>query len=202
MAAINDNSNVRIISYNCRGWKSASNFVANLMNDCDICMIQEHWLLNEQLQSHNINDKFSSIAVSGMISTEFVAGRLFGGCAILYRKSLSMSITLLKTFSTRFCAALLAFPSLLILLICVYLPTNYGTSQSHDLYLEVLGELKGFIDTQTFDKVIIAGDFNADFNHRGVPCEYLVSLMDDLQLCAVDTLPVTILTLLMREMMV
>ena len=45
------NSNIRIISYNCRGWNSASNFVSNLMDDCDICLIQEHWLFKEQLIS-------------------------------------------------------------------------------------------------------------------------------------------------------
>ena len=66
------NSKIRIISYNCRGWKSASNFVFNLLNDCDICMIQEHWLFKEQLQSLNIGDEYSSTAVSGMVSTEFV----------------------------------------------------------------------------------------------------------------------------------
>ena len=137
------NSNIRIISYNCGGWISASNFVFNLLNDCDICMIQEHWLFKEQLQSLNISDQYFSTAVSGMVSTEFVAGRLFGGCAILYHKSLSKFI---KLISKRFRAISLTCSSMSILLICVYLPTNYGTSQNHDLYLEVLGELKGFID--------------------------------------------------------
>ena len=67
-----------------------------------------------------------------------------------------------------------------ILLICVYLPTNYGSSPSHDLYLEVLGELKGFIEAQVFDKVIVAGDFNVDFNHPSIACAYLQALMNDL----------------------
>ena len=88
------NSNIRIISYNCRGWNSASNFVSNLMDDCDICLIQEHWLFKEQLQNLNISDEFSSIAVSGMVTSEFVAGRPYGGCAIL---SLSSVIKTIKT---------------------------------------------------------------------------------------------------------
>ena len=121
-----------------------------------------------------------------MISTEFIAGRPFGGCAILYCKSLSKSISAIKTGSTRFCTISFTYSSISILMICVYLPTNYGTSQSHNLYLEVLGELKGFIDTQVFDNIIIAGDFNVDFSHPGVTCAYLHTLMNDLQLCAVD----------------
>ena len=71
------NSKIRIISYNCRGWKCTSNFVFNLLNDCDICLIQEHWLFKEQLQSLNISDEYSSTVVSGMVSTEFIAGRPF-----------------------------------------------------------------------------------------------------------------------------
>ena len=86
---------------------------------------------------------------------------LFRG-AILYCKSLSKFITTLKSISKRFCAISLTCSSMSILLICVYLSTNYGTSQSHDLYLEVLGKLKGFIDAQFFDKVIVACDFNVD----------------------------------------
>jgi hypothetical protein len=73
------------------------NFVQYLLNDCDICMIQEHWLFSEQLQSLNVSDEFSSIAVSGMFSTEFIAGRPFGGCAILYRNSRANFISTIKT---------------------------------------------------------------------------------------------------------
>jgi exonuclease III len=98
------------------------------------------------------------IAVSGMISTEFIAGRPFGGCAILYCKSLAKSINTIKTGSMRFCAISFTCHSISILMICVYPPTNYGTSQSQNLYLEVLRELKGFIDTQIFDKIVTAGD--------------------------------------------
>ena len=122
-----------------------------------------------------------------MVSTEFVTGQPFGGCTILYCKSLSKFISAVKTISTRFCAVSLACSSTSILLI--YLPTNYGTSQSHDFYLEALAELKSFTDTQVFDKLIIAGDFNVDFGHQGITCEYLLLLMNDLQLCAVYLLP-------------
>ena len=104
------NSKIRIISYNCRGWKSASNFVFNLLNDCDICMIQEHWLFKEQLQSLNISDEFSSTAVSGMVSTEFVAGRPFGGLPYFI---ISLSLNLLQLLS-RFKKILCNFTYLLL----------------------------------------------------------------------------------------
>ena len=132
------NSKIRIISYNCRGWKCTSNFIFNLLNDCEICLIQEHWLFKEQLQSLNISDEYSSTALSGMVSTEFVAGRPF--VAVPYFiVSLSLNLLQLLTQSSkRFCAISLTCSSMSILLICVYLPTNYRSSQSHDLYLEDL----------------------------------------------------------------
>ena len=115
-------------------------------------------------------------------------GRPFGGCAILYRKSLSQYVTVHKSISTRFCAMTITSPMQSLLLICVYLPTNYGTTQSYDQYLESLGELKDFIDSQVFDNIIIAGDFNVDFNHHSTSSEYLIRFMNDLQLCAVGVL--------------
>ena len=124
-----------------------------------------------------------------MVSTDFIAGWPFGGCAIHYHKSLSKLISTIKTLSSRFCALSLTCSSMSILLIWVYLPTNYGTSQSHDLYLEVLGDLKASLKaTQIFDKITIAGAFNVDFTHPGITCQYLHTLMRDLQLCAVDLL--------------
>ena len=98
---------VQIASYNCRGWKSAANYVNNLFNQCDICMLQEHWLTEEQLHLININDDFLSTGVSGMVSSDLITGRPYGGCAILFRKSLSALIVTLKTNSIRLIFVLL-----------------------------------------------------------------------------------------------
>ena len=73
-----------------------------------------------------------------------------------------------------------------ILLINVYLPTDYGTSDSHSDYLHSLGELEGFIDTQSFDHLVIAGDFNADFRRQGLHVQALKSFMNDNDLLAAD----------------
>ena len=83
-----------------------------------------------------------------MISTELITGRPYGGCAIIYRKTFSKPLTTLNTASNRFCAISLTCSTKTILLICVYLPTNYCTSQSNDLY------------------------FNVDYKHPSTTCEY------------------------------
>ena len=95
-------------------------------------------------------------------------------------------ITKLDTYSSLFCALSINSNSSLILLLCAYFPTNYGTSQSADLYRETLAEIRGFLDSCQYDNVIIAGDFNVDFNHPSNSPVYLQSFTSELNLCAVD----------------
>ena len=41
---------LRLVSYNCRGWRSGSDYV-KLLQSCDLCFIQEHWLFCKHLSS-------------------------------------------------------------------------------------------------------------------------------------------------------
>ena len=84
---------------------SGSRYVSSLLESCDLCFIQEHWLLHEHLSHVSaLESQFLSVSVSGMDSSVLLTGRPFGGCAILYRKSLAYSIIRLKPCSKRFCA--------------------------------------------------------------------------------------------------
>ena len=84
-----------------------------------------------------------------MDSSEVILGRPFGGCGFLIRKSLLHYVTRLKSNSktSRFCAISIDTGSFITLLMCVYLPTNYGTSIAVNLFLETLSEIKGFVDS-------------------------------------------------------
>ena len=79
-------NSLRLVSYNCKGWRSGSNYVKLLLQSSDLCFIQEHWLFREHLSSLNISNDFLSVSVSGMDSSEILVGPPFGGCGILYRK--------------------------------------------------------------------------------------------------------------------
>ena len=81
---------LRCLSYNCRGWNSGSLTLQNLVSSCDVCFMQEHWLHTDQL--HKFNFDFLSVAVSGMDCGSLLCGRPYGGCSVLYRKSLSSCI--------------------------------------------------------------------------------------------------------------
>ena len=128
--------------------------------------------------------------VSGMDDV-LLQGRPFGGCGIIYRKSLAEKISHLPCVSKRFCAVLLAIGNLSILCICVYFPTNYHDTQSSDAFLSMVGEIEGFIDTISFDHLIIGGDFNVDLRSSSTRSTLLSDFIQERNLVCVDQLPLS-----------
>ena len=110
----------------------------------------------------NISDQFISTAVSGMDSSNLLVGHPFGSCAIMYRKSL---LACVKSIPKRFCAVrLIDSNNSTIPLMNVYMPTDYGTSVSNVEFISCLSEIEVYIDLQSFDSLIIGGDFNVGFS--------------------------------------
>ena len=60
-------------------------------------------------QINDFNSDFLSVNVGGMESTSLVLGRPYGGCSILFRKSVMPCITPLASCSERFCELQLMF---------------------------------------------------------------------------------------------
>ena len=114
-----------------------------------------------------------------------LCGRPYDGCAILfYRKSVSSSIIPLFTNSNRLCAVRLQeLSGSSVLFVCVYLPSESAMSCYSD-YLNTLGELEGFIESQQCDHTIVVGDFNVDFDRGGS----LASLLTDFIVCVSEEL--------------
>ena len=188
---------LRCCTYNCRGWGSGSNYVSILLKAYDLIFIQEHWLLPDHLGALNISDDFISVGVSGIdtCNSELLVGRPFGGCGILIRKSLASNVRRLRNCSKRFCAIILTLTnpitnsSFNTLLLSVYLPTDYGTSDSRNSFSESLAELEGFVSSHPYDNLIICGDFNVDFCRGGHNCSSLISFMHDFNLVRTDVNP-------------
>ena len=186
-------SPLRLVSYNCRGWNSGRTLINDLSDHFDLCFVQEHWLLNSQLDSLSFSPQFCSTGVSGM-DDSLLHGRPFGGCGIIFRKSLSDRVSHLPSISKRFCALLLSIENLSILCICVYFPTNYHDTQSSDAFLSMLCEIEGFIDTVVFDHVVIAGDFNVDSRASSPRATLFCDFLQDRDLVCVDQLPLSSVT--------
>ena len=73
-----------------------------------------------------------------------------------------------------------------ILIVCVYLPTDYGTTDFCDDFLFALAGLNGFIDSQSYNSLLLVGDFNVDFDRGGLNSQFLTTFIDDLNLSVVD----------------
>ena len=115
------------------------------------------------------SSEYAAVSVSGINDDEFLSGRPYGGCAILYRSSLSSSITPLHSISYRFCALKVKDQSgLTTLLVCVYMPSSDIAD-----YQDTLGALEGFIEWYQCDINIIVGDFNVDFSSQSAFTHHL-----------------------------
>ena len=79
-----------ITSYNCKGLNVAKkHYIDKLFIECDICLIQEHWLINNRLSNLNVDYKdYVKFAVREMTEHSFSTGRPHGGCAVFIRKSI------------------------------------------------------------------------------------------------------------------
>ena len=123
------------------------------------------------------------MSVSGVYVADFVCGRPYGGCAILYRSSLFPSITPFKSTSNRFCALKIQdISGTSILLVNVYMPSQSLPAD----YLDTLGVLEGFIESYRCDVVAIVGDFNIDFSRVNLSANYLSGFMASCDLVACD----------------
>ena len=83
------------------------------------------------------------MSVSDIDNSEVVGGRPFGGCSILYWKSLTACIVPLESCSSHFCGVKFCDSTgLSFLLMCVYMPVSSCPS-SFTEYLNTFGEMGG-----------------------------------------------------------
>jgi len=85
---------------------------------------------------NNIHSDFYGVGYSAVeLDNDIVLGRPFGGTCILYRKCLEQRVSTLVTHDPRITAVTFDSNLGLVLMICVYMPTDYG---SYDSYSNML----------------------------------------------------------------
>ena len=154
---------LRVCSYNSHGLGAGRiEYMKFLMNECDVLMVQEHWLLKEQIPTFVKHFPKSVVhAVSGMQSNVLVSGRPHGGCAILVNSRWPVKVVPIEMQNCRVCALRVDTGSFSILFFDVYMPcdTDYD-SQNNEEYRCILAEIISVCEMYPSENVVIGGDFN------------------------------------------
>ena len=168
MAASNS---LTLCTFNCRSAKSSINEIASLCQSCDVVFLQEHWLLHNELDIlSNIHPDFLSLGHSSVDASQgLLLGRPFGGTCILYNKALSNLVVFVETSNPRISALMLKSKLGPVLLVSVYMPTDYGNNDCFEDYVELCSELSALFSECDAVQMIIAGDFNCQPGSRFFP---------------------------------
>jgi len=107
--------------------------------DCDIMLLQEHWLSDSQLSILNtLSADHVSVAVSGFGNNSVLTGRPYGGCAILWRKNLSLTASPITSNSRRISAVLFFGAGVRFVCLCIYMPYESDFSGTEEFQLQIL----------------------------------------------------------------
>ena len=185
-------NSITICSYNCKNLKSYVAEIRSLCDNCDILLLQETWLHEQELSSlAGVHPDFYGRGISSMDLTVCIfRGRPYGGLAILWRKSLGSLCSTSPMNDSRMMALDINILGTKVSILNVYLPYDDGVNI--DSYRSYLAK----IDVQIGDSYYACaiGDFNANIssnNHR-FGKELLENLiLSDQLLASVDTFTFT-----------
>lgn len=153
-------SQLSIVSWNCRGLQYAEPYLQSLAKCNDIVIVCEHWLWPYELSRlPHLLDGFSSVSCSDKrLDENSSLKRGCGGVAIFWMKAIkAISV---PTSSDRLLAIQLPMAEFTALsIVGVYLPS---TDQPLPNFIEYLQELESIVSTlQAQGPVVVMGDFNA-----------------------------------------
>ena len=143
-------------------------YIDRLMQQCELLLVQEHWLQEGGLHKLIAASQFelTVCGVSGMDPAKLLIGRPYGGCALIHRRDLRCSITPVSISSRRLHACIVELYNVPKFLLCnLYMPCDSSHISDHDVYREVLTEIESLFDQHCdVDYVILGGDLNTDLS--------------------------------------
>jgi exonuclease III len=178
---------LKICSYNMKGFNQGKTLLTDLCESCDVIMVQEHWLLPQDLQTiNNFSSNFTGFSSSAMecrTSKGLLKGRPYGGVGIIVKNAYSTHMKCLAA-EERFIA--IAWGDLI--LINMYLPCHKNIVSYNNDLLNVLTGIGSLIESNASLKVVIGGDLNCDLNSRHPGSVIIQEFMDKYQLSSCDPL--------------
>jgi len=176
---------LRIGSYNCQSVTANFDFIASLLTDLDVLLLQETFLHehNKDILS-SFGAEFDFAYVSSTRNADSFVGRSKGGLAIVWRNINEVEYVP-QFFNERIMGIKLQYNFSTYLLLNVYLPCDYGDVNSLIDYKFQLAELNNIVLQESYDEIMIIGDFNSD-PHKGRFFHELSKFVDEFSLIVRD----------------
>ena len=151
-----------LCSFNCRSLKNCFSEVCMLCDQYDIVAIQEHWLLPTELSMlSSIHSDYLASGTSAInVTSDICTGRPYGGTAILYNKKLVKAIQVVDINEARYTAITVTTDVGPMLLVNVYMPTDYGDLDCYTEYVEMCAKISTLYSDSDAVFLIVIGDFN------------------------------------------
>ena len=173
-----------IVSYNCNSIRKKIDIICELMASHDIVLLQEILLTVDNINyCDNIHADFDNIVMPSKLE-DGDAGRPKGGLAIFFKKCLSHLIKPIS-LTEQFLGIIIKNESFEYFIINAYLPCDTKSADALADYQNALAELHFIINRENINKVIIAGDLNAD-PFKGRFYSHLRQLVEDLNFSIAD----------------
>ena len=173
---------IKLASYNCKGFKYRNYpYINKLFNKCDIVLLQEHWLFqNEFCVINKIVPNAEYCFVSAMNDDVILNGRPYGGVGVLYRKKNNLSIKPIISQSKRICAFQCHFAEVKFIIFSVYMPCN--ASGNLEEFTDVLSETVSLCNVYSDHGIIVGGDFNTTLDNNNLRGECFIDFLTLLDL--------------------
>ena len=175
-----------VTSYNSRArGRGRMDTIRQLCNESDFVLVQEHWLLPQNLATFQ---QISGIACHGFSAIDLevlLIGRPFGGCSILYKTALDCKVSPADCGDSRVCAVRVDLESSSFLLFNVYMPTDTKSDMENvEVFDEVLSAISSISSDSPVDRIVVRGDFNTDFSRNAsLHTRSLISFLNNECLC-------------------
>lgn len=161
MPEIEYQENLKLISFNCKSVKTSSEDIHRLCETADLIALQETWLLPFDISFlGSIHEDVEYTGKSAVdISSGILKGRPYGGVAILWRKGIFQSVSVVDCDCSRITAIKASLGECSILVFSVYMPTN--SEDNLPIFTECLSVISAIVESSDVEAVYILGDFNA-----------------------------------------
>lgn len=154
-------NNVTLASFNTKYVKSSIQHVKELCAQAQVIALQETWLFPHDLTFlGTISEDFAWTGTSAIDPTAgILRGRPHGGTALLWKKSVFPTVSVLECRNKRICGIRASLSDKSILIFSVYMPTDATRNLSE--FAMCVSTLNAIIEENNVESVFILGDFNA-----------------------------------------